>query len=194
MCTAVHKNFADVVRMITPIVGVQCVQLDPGQWTVHCAHIENSHWSCSYMQCNIEAKYSSEKIFVYYVLIIYIMNHDKLRFKYFIQGSPSNYLFLSFLGWLFCLIRLPAAMVAPKFDIVIDIDPWTQIQYKCKIQNTQTKMHLLMILATFSSAGFLPPSSQPHSGQPWSKVENRGRDKIPGEREMVMIRILKRWS
>ena len=78
------------------------------------------------MQCNIEAKYSSEKIFVYYVLIIYIMNHDKLRFKYFIQGSPSNYLFLSFLGWLLCLIcliRLPAAMVAPKFDIVIDIDP-----------------------------------------------------------------------
>ena len=51
------------------------------------------------------------------------MNHDKLRFKYFIQGSPSNYLFLSFLGWLFCLIRLPAAMVAQKFDIVIDIDP-----------------------------------------------------------------------
>ena len=54
------------------------------------------------------------------------MNHDKLRFKYFIQGSPSNYLFLSFLGGLLCLIcliRLPAAMVAPKFDIVIDIDP-----------------------------------------------------------------------
>ena len=24
-----------------------------------------------------------------------------------------------------------------------------------------------MILATFSRAGFLPPSSQPHTGQPW---------------------------
>ena len=28
------------------------------------------------------------------------------------------------------------------------------------------KVHLLRIFATFSNAGFLPPSSQPHSGQP----------------------------